>query len=96
MLWLPVFMGAGTLLYLGLCAEPPAWAGAAAALPAAIAAILARPWPIARAILAALAATALGCACGQLATGRALPVDPMPSRGVTITGQVSRIEALPA
>lgn len=95
-LWLPVFMGAGTLLYLGLRAEPPAWAGAAVAVPAAIAAILARPWPVARAILAALAALAFGCACGQLATGRAPPIDPMPSRGVTITGQISRIEALPA
>ena len=95
-LWLPVFMGAGTLFYLGLRAEPPGWAGIAVALPAALAGILARPWPIARAVLAALAALAFGCASGQFATGRAPPIDPMPSRGVTIAGQIRRVEALPA
>ena len=95
-LWLPMFMGAGTLLYLGLRVEPPAWAGVAVAVPAAIGAMLALPWPIVRAMLAALAALALGCASGQLATRRALPIDPMPSRGVTVTGQIRMIEALPA
>ena len=95
-LWLPVFMGAGALFYFGLRVEPVGWAGTAVAVPAIAAAMLARPWPLARGVLAALAATALGFASCQLATMRALPMDAMPSRGVTILGRIRMVEALPA
>ena len=95
-LWLPVFMGAGALFYLGLRSEPSGWEGLAVAVPAVIGAVLAPPWPIARGVLVVVAAAALGFASCQLATFRALKLDPMPSRGVTVSGRIRLVEALPA
>lgn len=92
-LWLPVFMGAGVLLYFSLRSEPPLWAGAAVALPAAVAAVLAR-FPI-RAIIAPLAAAAIGFAAAQVATVRALPLEHLPHRAVELAGTVQAVEVLP-
>ena len=36
LLWLPVFLGAGTGLYFGLAAEPPPWIGPGPGM----------PWPV--------------------------------------------------
>ena len=92
-LWLPVFLGTGVLVYFGLRAEPPAWAGAALALPASLAAWLARGW--ARAALVPVAAVALGFALAQSATLRALPRETLPYRAVVLTGRVAGVEILP-
>jgi competence protein ComEC len=70
-LWLPVFLGTGVLVYFGLRIEPPSWAGIALALPAGLAAWLAHGWG--RAALLPLAALAAGFALAQCATLRALP-----------------------
>jgi competence protein ComEC len=60
LLWLPVFLGAGTGLYFGLETEPPPWIGLALLSLAILALIGARRlpgfWPIA----IAAAVTALG------------------------------------
>lgn len=79
-LWLPVFMGAGDLAYFCPRAEPPHWAGVALFLPCLAAALLCRPWPILRGAFAAAAAASLGFAAAQLATARALPLVPLPTR----------------
>lgn len=92
-LWLPVFLGTGVLVYFGLRAEPPAWAGAALALPAGCAAWLGRGW--ARVALVPVAALAIGFALAQLATLRALPQEALPFRAVVLTGQVAGVEILP-
>jgi competence protein ComEC len=94
-LWLPVCMGSGTLLYFALQSEPPAWAGAAALVPAAAAAGCAWRWQIPRGLLLTLAAAALGFAAAQVATLRALPVDTLPGRAVWLTGTVLGVETLP-
>lgn len=95
-LWLPVFMGAGILVYFDLTSEPAWWWGGAVALIALAAAILARPFPVHRAALLAAAAGALGFASAQVATWRALPVEAIPKRAVVLTGTVRAVELLPS
>ena len=99
-LWLPVFMGTGTLVYFSLRAEPPAWAGLALFLPAAVGAWLAPPsflgvGALPRALLLMVAAGALGFAAAQWATLRALPLDTLPRKSAWLTGTVLGVEALP-
>ncbi len=95
-LWLPVFMGGGVVLYFSLRAEPAAWAGVAVAMPAVAGAVLARWRPVLQGGLMAVAAGAIGFASCQLATARALPVEPLPSKGVTVSAVVRGVETLPA
>ncbi len=92
-LWLPVFMGTGVLIYFALLGEPPVWAGAALAGPAALAAWLARGW--ARMALLPVAALAAGFASAQFATLRAPPPEPLPLHAVIVTGSVAGVEILP-
>ncbi len=92
-LWLPVFLGTGVLVYFGLRVEPPAWAGVALALPAGLATWMTRGWG--RAALLPLAAVAIGFALAQFATYRALPQETLPFRAVILTGQVAGVEVLP-
>ena len=92
-LWFPVFLGTGALIYFGLRVEPPPWAGAALALPAGLAAWLARGWG--RTVLLLLAALATGFALSQFATLRALPQETLPFRAVVLTGRVAGVEVLP-
>ena len=92
-LWLPVFMGAGVLLYFSLRFEPPIWAGAAVALPAVATAFLV-PFPV-RLIAAAVAAGALGFAAAQLATAREPPLHRLPHRALELAGTVQAVEVLP-
>ena len=95
-LWLPVSMGAGAVLYFALTEEPPFWLGVAVAVPALLAALLAGARPVPRGALLAVAAAAIGFASCQLAALRALPVEPLPGKGVTISGTVRGVEVLPA
>src|SRR5580658_2316601 len=94
-LWLPVLMGAGVVTYFALRQEPPIWAGLALLLPALIGATLARPASVLRALLAMLAAFALGLAAAQFATWRAPPLVVLPTNAVTITGIVRGVDPLP-
>ena len=94
-LWLPVFLGAGVLLYFGLRSEPWPWLGVSAAVPAVAVALLARPWPVARAVLAALAAGAIGFGAAQFATATVGPLDPLPTHAAVYTGTVRGVEAVP-
>lgn len=94
-LWLPVFMGAGVLLYFGLRSEPWPWLGASVAVPAVAGAVLARSWPVMRAALAALAAGAIGLAAAQFATATVKPLDPLPTHAAVYTGTIRGVEAVP-
>jgi competence protein ComEC len=95
-LWLPVLMAVGILLYYVLRFEPPAWAGSAVAVPATIAA-LCRPGGWQRGAAAALAAAAIGFAAAQYATARAPPLETaLPTRAVQVTGTVRVAEVLAA
>jgi competence protein ComEC len=94
-LWLPVFMGTGILCYFALRAEPPAWLGAAVAIPAVFAAMLLGSRPVLRAGMMALAAATIGLASAQFATWRAPPLDILPTHATILTGTVRSVEALP-
>jgi competence protein ComEC len=93
--WLPVCMGAGVVAYFDQRAEPNAWAGAAAALIALLACIAAWRAPVGRAAALAGLAAALGFLSGQAATLRALPIEPLPTRAVILTGAVRGVDLLP-
>ena len=99
-LWLPVAMGAGVLVYFALRFEPPGWLGgsvAAAALPGLALLRRQEAWPavVARVVLILLAAGAVGFAAAQLATVRAPPPEALPRRAVVLTGTVRLVELLP-
>ncbi len=95
MLWLPVFMGAGVLVYYDLPAEPPLWTGAKLAAAGLIAAGALKRWPGPRAIGLCLGFAALGFASAQFATARMPPLETdLPSRAVTATGIVHSVEIL--
>ena len=64
-LWLPVFFGTGIALYFALTVEPPRWAGLAATIPAALAALALRPHQAWRSAAVALAFAAAGFAVMQ-------------------------------
>jgi competence protein ComEC len=92
-LWLPVFMGAGVLLYFDLRFEPALWLGAALAVPAVGLAI---SLPNLRWLLVPLAAATLGFCAAQIATVRAPPIETdLPTRATIITGTISVVEPLP-
>ena len=94
-LWLPVFMGAGVLTYFALRTEPPIWWGSAAALPAVVAAIMLRRWPMLRGAALVMTAAATGFAVGQIACARAPPLLALPSHAAIVTGTVRAVELLP-
>lgn len=93
--WLSVCMGAGVVAYFDLQAEPNAWAGAAAALSACLALVIGWRAPAGRAVALAGLFAALGFLSGQLATLRALPIEPLPTRAVVLTGTVRGVDLLP-
>ncbi len=93
--WLSVCMGAGVVAYFDLRAEPNAWAGVAAVLSALLACIVGWRLPMARALGLAGLFTALGFLSGQAATWRALPMEPLPTRAVVLTGTVRGVDMLP-
>jgi len=93
--WLPVFMGAGVVTYFSLRAEPPPWAGTAAAVPASLAAVLVWRWRPARSVLLCVAAASVGFSAGQFAMARAPPFDALPRTATVLTGVVRGVEALP-
>ena len=90
--WLSVCMGAGVVAYFDLQAEPNAWVGAAAALSASLALVIGWRAPVGRAAALAGLFAALGFLSSQLATGRALPIEPLPTRAVILTGTVRGVD----
>src|SRR4051794_34371634 len=94
-LWLPVFFGTGIALYFTLTIEPPIWAGFAATVPLALAAVALRGHPGWRALAIALAFVAAGFAVMQEARLTQGPpmlhrrMGPMP-----VTGRVADIDEL--
>jgi competence protein ComEC len=93
--WLSVCMGIGVVAYFDLQAEPNAWAGAAAVLSALLACIIGWRAPVGRAMALAGLFAALGFLSGQAATWRALPIEPLPTRAVILTGTVRGVDLLP-
>ena len=93
--WLSVCMGVGVIAYFDQRTEPNAWAGAAAVLIALLACIAAWRMPVGRAAALAGLAAALGFLLGQAATWRALPIEPLPTRAVILTGMVRGVDLLP-
>lgn len=94
-LWLPVAMGVGVATYFALLTEPPAWIGAALVASFALAARLTRARLLPHTAFLVLTAAALGFTAAQLATVRAPPLEPLPSRAAIVTGKVSAVELLP-
>lgn len=94
-LWLPVFVGAGVLLYFAQTAEPAWWLPAAGAAAALALTILGWRSPVPRAAGLALLMAALGVAAGQGATRRALALAVVPTRAGLIEGTVRGLEILP-
>jgi competence protein ComEC len=94
-LWLPVFMGAGVATYYGLRTEPPLWLGITVAGPAVTACGLLARQPVARALVMALAAAAVGFTAAQFATARAPPQPALPRTATILTGKVRSVEELP-
>jgi competence protein ComEC len=91
--WLPVFMGAGVLVYYALLVEPPLWVGPAIGVPAIVLTVLLanHRWH-----LAPFAAAALGFAAAQAATARAPPIEAdLPAHATIVTGTIRAVEALP-
>ncbi|MEW5729782.1 MAG: ComEC/Rec2 family competence protein, partial [Pseudomonadota bacterium] len=92
-LWLPVLLGLGIALYFSLTSEPAGWAGAAAFLAAAAAALAVRRWPGVMVVAVGLATVALGFAAAQSRAHRvALPVLERPSGAVRASGVVEKVE----
>jgi competence protein ComEC len=94
-LFLPVCMATGVLVYFAQGREPPASLGvvmAAILLPASAAA---RAWPLLRAILLAAGVAACGFASAQWASVRAPPWAALPRGAVVVSGVVTALEALP-
>jgi competence protein ComEC len=91
--WLPVFMGAGVLLYYTLRAEPSVWLGPAIAAPVLGIAV----WrPGLRSLFGPFTAAALGFSAGQVATARAPPIEvDLPTHATIVTGTSRAVEPLP-
>ena len=93
--WLSVCMGAGVVAYFDLRTEPNAWAGAAGTLSALLACVAGWRLPVARGLGLAALFAALGFLSGQAAAWRALPMEPLPTRAVVLTGTVRGVDLLP-
>ena len=94
-LWMPVLLGTGVLLYFALSSEPTPWLGVTLAGAAIAGACLAHRRPAVRGVLLAFAAVAAGFAAGQLAAALALPIDPLPTHATQVTGTAHGVEPVP-
>ncbi len=93
--WLSVCMGIGVCAYFAQATEPHPWTGPVAVLAALLATVASWRSMLARAAAFAALAAALGFFSGQAATWRALPIEPLPSRAVILTGTVRGVDILP-
>ena len=93
--WLAVAMCAGVLGYFAQPAEPSVWTGPTAVLLAALGCVAGWRVAAARTVGFVALAVAIGFLSGQAATWRALPIEPLPTKAVVLTGTVRTVEALP-
>ena len=94
-LWLPVVLGSGVLVYFELDREPPLWLGPGIAAAGLALALALRHHPLGLALGLLPFAFGLGIASASLATARAPPIVPLPHRAVILTGRVAAVEPLP-
>lgn len=95
-LWLPVAMGCGIILYFALPEEPPAFLAAPALMPLPAALWLRRrERPLAAWAMALLGMAGLGFAACLAATARQAPMPALPARAMLVTGRVEAVELLP-
>ena len=93
--WLAVWMGAGGLGYFAVRTEPAGYVGGCAVLVTAVCLAALRHASLLRALPLCALAAAIGFSAAQLSTGRALPIEALPTRAVVITGTVRGVELLP-
>jgi competence protein ComEC len=93
-LWLPVAMASGILLYFSLASEPPIWLGFALLFPALLALIAAWRHAAARLILALVLFAVLGFARAEWRTAAEPPLIQIPYGAVTVTGTLAAIDPL--
>lgn len=94
-LWLPVALAGGIVLYFSLPVEPPWWL-LLLALPPAILGLVLRPdRPLAAWLCGLAAAFLLGLGTPALHAALAPPMPELPRGAVEITGRVTDLEALP-
>jgi competence protein ComEC len=93
-LWLPVAMGSGILLYFSLASEPPIWLGFALLFPALLALIAAWRHAAARLILALVLFAVLGFARAEWRTAAEPPLIQIPYGAVTVSGNLAAIDPL--
>jgi len=94
-LWLPVAMGTGVLLYFDLRFEPPWWAGMAFTAPASLMAAALWRWQVPRGVLLGATALGIGFCASQFATARAPPPETgLPAKATVITGRIHAVELL--
>jgi competence protein ComEC len=94
-LFLPVCMAAGVVIYFAQGREPPAGLGAIVGAILVPASRVARAWPWARAVMLAGGFAACGFACAQWEGARAAPWAALPRGAVVVSGVVTAVEALP-
>jgi competence protein ComEC len=94
-LWLPVAMASGILIYFNLAAEPPLWLGFGLLLPPLLALLVFWRHLAARFILALLLFGALGFARAEWRTASEPPLMQIPYGAVAVTGELAAIDPLP-
>ncbi len=95
-LWLPVAMASGILVYFDLKSEPPIWLGLVLLLPPLLGLAVFGRHPGARLILALLLFAALGFARAEWRTASEPPLTTIPYGAVAITGRLTAIDLLPS
>jgi competence protein ComEC len=94
-LWLPVAMASGILLYFSLPSEPPIWLGFALLAPPLVALLAFWRFLPARFVLALILFAALGFARAEWRTACMPPLMDIPYGAVPITGKLAAVDLLP-
>jgi competence protein ComEC len=94
-LWLPVAMASGILIYFDLAAEPPGWLGISLLAPALLGLAVFWRHPAARLMLALLVCGGLGFSRAQWRTAAQPPLMAIPYGAVVITGDIVAVDLLP-
>eukprot|EP01037_Dinobryon_pediforme_P013551 gene13551-13670_t len=95
-LFVPVAMAAGAVLYFELHAEPPPWIAGIALSLVLVAATAIRRWRAPFGLACVLGGAALGFGSAQLATMRAPDPIEVPSHATIVSGTVREVDILPA
>ena len=93
-LWLPVCLGTGILVYFALHAEPPLALGIGLVSVSILLLALARRSRIAHALAASLLALSVGFLAAELDTWRMPPMPSLPRKAAMATGRIAAIDLL--